>query len=157
MKRNITTSWRLSTLYVYRDNNTVASLCMVVVCAAHALASAATGPESESQMFEPAISGITVVSAQQQTLCRLQCGSLSLCQQQTYRRSLVCSLTRRCKLSAAAFFLCVQCRLAVAFVAASANSHIFGRPGNSYASPLDVALAETTSLPHIDSQQTCSY
>jgi len=39
-------------------------MCMIFVCAAHALANAATGPESESQVFEPAISGITVVTAQ---------------------------------------------------------------------------------------------
>jgi len=47
---------RLSTLHVYRDNNTAVSLCMIFVCAA-STSSAATGPESVSQLLEPAISG----------------------------------------------------------------------------------------------------
>ena len=48
---------RLSTLRVYRDNNTAVSLCMIFVCPA-STCSAATGPESVSQLLEPAISGI---------------------------------------------------------------------------------------------------
>jgi len=68
LNHNITTSWRLSTLYVYRDNNTVASLCMVVVCAAHALASAAT---CVSQLFlvSPLHSICSRPVVQQQTCC----------------------------------------------------------------------------------------
>ena len=48
---------RLSTLHVYRENNTVASLCKVFVCAAHVLTSAAIISTSRN-LCEPTISGI---------------------------------------------------------------------------------------------------
>ena len=64
LNHNITTSWRLSTLYVYRENNTAASLCMISVCTAHVLANAAIWTRISGPAV-CAIAGITVVASVQ--------------------------------------------------------------------------------------------
>ena len=81
---NITSlqGWRLSTLYVYCENNTVVRLCVILVCAAHVLASAAT---CVSQLF-------LYHCCSQRRLCCPQYGRLSAsskrrCQPATCGRS----------------------------------------------------------------------
>ena len=58
---------RLSTLHVHRENNTAVSMCMIFVCAAHVLASAAT---CVSQLFLGITAVVSADTALQQQTCR---------------------------------------------------------------------------------------